>query len=106
MAKRSDPKPATVPFSATPAGQPPSVEEWANRSVWTDRMLDALCKGVRGGKWHTLHDKVYSRSNLMMASVTVLGNRGAAGVDHQTVEDFAGSQREEIDGLMEDLRTG
>jgi RNA-directed DNA polymerase len=69
-------------------------------------MLDALHKGVRGGKWHTLHDKVYDRSNLMMASESVLGNRGAAGIDHQTVEDFAGSRLEEIVSLMEDLRTG
>lgn len=105
-AKRSDPKPATVPFTATPAGPPPSVLEWANRAVWTERMLDALHKGVRGGKWHTLHDKVYGRTNLIMASASVLGNQGAAGVDHQTVEDFAGSQREEIDSLLEDLRTG
>jgi RNA-directed DNA polymerase len=69
-------------------------------------MLDALQNGVRGGKWHTLHDKVYDRSNLMMASESVLGNRGAAGIDHQTVEDFAGSRLEEIVSLMEDLRTG
>ena len=68
-------------------------------------MLDALRKGVRGGKWHTLHDKVYDRSNLIMASEAVLGNRGASGVDHQTVEDFADNHREEIDRLVEDLRT-
>ena len=42
MAKRPDQRPATVPFGATPAGQPPTVKEWANRHVWTDRMLDAL----------------------------------------------------------------
>jgi RNA-directed DNA polymerase len=105
-ASRADRKPATVPFGATPAGEPPAVKAWANRVVWTDRMLDALHKGVRGGKWHTLHDKVYNRSNLMVASVVVLGNRGAAGVDHQTVEDFATSYGEEIDRLGEDLRTG
>jgi RNA-directed DNA polymerase len=106
MAKRTDPKPATVPFVATPAGQPPSVKEWANRLVWTERMLDALHSGVRGGKWHTLHDKVYNRTNLTIASQMVLGNQGAAGVDHQTVEEFQEGQLEEIDRLMEDLRTG
>jgi len=74
--------------------------------VWTDRMLDALHEGVRGGKWHTLHDKVYSRSNLCAASHVVLENKGAAGVDHQTVEGFEDNRLEEIDGLMEDLRTG
>jgi len=106
MTKRMDPKPATVAFGATPAGQPPSVKEWANRYVWTERMLDALHKGVRGGKWHTLHDKVYNRTNLTIASQMVLGNQGAAGVDQQTVEQFQEGQLEEIDRLMEDLRTG
>jgi len=106
MAKQADPKPATVPFGATPAGQPPSVKEWANRVVWTERMLDALPSGVRGDKWHTLHDKVYNRTNLTIASQMVLGNQGAAGVDQQTVEQFQEGQLEEIDRLMEDLRTG
>ncbi len=106
MAKQADPKPATVPFGATPAGQPPSVKEWANRVVWTERMLDALHSGVRGGKWHTLHDKVYNRTNLTVASQMVLGNQGAAGVDQQTVEEFQEGQLGEIDSLVEDLRTG
>jgi RNA-directed DNA polymerase len=69
-------------------------------------MLDALHGGVRGGKWHTLHDKVYNRTNLMIASDMVLGNQGAAGVDHQTVEEFQERQLEEIDSLVDDLRTG
>ena len=61
---------------------------------------------MRGGKWHTLYDKVYNRTNLTFASLSVLGNQGAAGVDHQTVEKFHEHQLEEINGLMEDLRTG
>ena len=50
--------PTIVPFAATPAGEPPPVRAWANPSVWTDSMLTALEKGVRGGRWHTLIDKV------------------------------------------------
>jgi RNA-directed DNA polymerase len=107
MTKRTDPRPATVPFLATPAGQPPSVTEWANRHVWTDRMLDALLQsGVRGGKWHTLHDKVYKSLNLYSASLSVLGNEGAAGVDRQTVEQFQDRHLEELKRLEEELRTG
>lgn len=106
MTKRTDQRPATVPFRATPAGQPPSVTEWANRHVWTDRMLDALQIGVRGGKWHTLHDKVYNSLNLYSASLSVLGNQGAAGVDHQTVEQFQDCNLEELKRLEEELRTG
>jgi RNA-directed DNA polymerase len=106
MAKPTDLKPATVPFGATPAGQPPTLEEWVNRQVWTDRMLDALRNGVRGGKWHTLYDKVYNRTNLTLASYDVLENKGAAGVDHQTVGQFQERRLEELKALEEDLRTG
>jgi RNA-directed DNA polymerase len=111
MAKRTDQRPttvpweATVPFGATPAGQPPSIREWAHRVVWTDRMLTALEQGVRGGKWHTLIDKVYQPINLWAASMQVLGNQGAAGVDHQTVEDFREREFAEIERLAEELRT-
>jgi RNA-directed DNA polymerase len=105
MTKRTDQRPATVPFAATPAGQPPSVTEWANRVVWTDRMLAALAHGVRGGRWHTLSDKVYQPDNLWVASHIVLGNQGAAGVDGQTVQQFDDQLLEELQRLEEDLRT-
>ena len=99
MAKRGkrDYKPVTVPFSATPAGEPPSVEDWANPSVWTERMLNTLQQGVRGGKWHTLIDKVFSPKNLFTASRKVIGKGGAAGVDHQSVKDFEARSHEERD---------
>ena len=102
---KRDYEPVTVPFSATPAGEPPSVADWANPSVWTDRMLNTLNQGVRGGKWHTLIDKVLSPRNLFAASRKVIGKKGAAGVDHQTVEDFEEHHREELDRLHEALRT-
>jgi len=105
MTKRTDQRPAPVPFAATPAGQPPSVKDWANRVVWTDRMLDALEQGVRGGRWHTLSDKVYQPGNLLLASSHVLGNEGSAGVDGQTVQQFAEHHRKELQRLEEDLRT-
>jgi RNA-directed DNA polymerase len=104
MTKRADPAPAIVPFVATPAGQPPAVAEWANRLVWTDRMLAALQHGVHGGRWHTLSDKVYQPDNLLLASFRVLGNEGAAGVDGQTVKQFEEQHLEELQRLEEDLR--
>jgi RNA-directed DNA polymerase len=98
-------EPVTVPFVATPAGEPPSIRDWANPCVWTDRMLTTLEQGVRGGKWHTLIDKVFAPLNLFAASRNVIGNRGAAGVDHQTVDDFQRHQKRELDRLHETLRT-
>ena len=98
-------KPVKVPFAATPARQPPSVRDWANPSVWTERMLTTLERGVRGGRWHTLIDKVYSPRNLEAAVTSVIGHRGAAGVDHQTVEAFRARRAEESNRLHEALRT-
>jgi RNA-directed DNA polymerase len=105
MTKRTDQRLTTVPFGATPARELLSVEEWANRVVWTDRMLSALQSGVRGGKWHTLIDKVCSSLNLFTSSESVLGNEGAAGVDHQTVEQFRDRQMSEVRRLEEELRS-
>jgi RNA-directed DNA polymerase len=98
-------EPVTVPFAATPAGEPSGIRQWANPVVWTDRMLTTLEQGVRGGKWHTLIDKVFAPLNLYAASRNVIGNKGAAGVDHQTVDDFQRHQKRELDRLHETLRT-
>ena len=73
--------------------------------VWTERMLTTLEQGVRGGRWHTLIDKVYTPLNLFAASASVIGNQGAAGMDHQTVESFAANRVNELDRLHESLRT-
>ncbi len=61
---------------------------------------------VRGGKWHTLMDKVYSSLNLSCSAQKVLGKDGAAGVDRQTCSEFAEHEREELDRLQEELHDG
>jgi RNA-directed DNA polymerase len=104
MTARKETKSTTVPFAATPAEEPPSVRDWANRCVWTDRMLTTLENGVRGGRWHTLIDKVYMPLNLYNASESVAGNEGAAGVDHQSVQDFVAHRQEELKRLEDSLR--
>ncbi len=105
--KCGDQNRATVPFAATPAGETPGIAQWAHRAVWTDRMLATLLENkVRGGKWHTLIDKVFNELNLFCAARKVLGKKGAPGVDGQTVEDFAEHEREEIQRLHEELCTG
>jgi RNA-directed DNA polymerase len=67
-------------------------------------MLTTLEQGVRGGRWHTLIDKVYAPPNLFAASTSVIGNHGGAGVDHQTVAGFLAHRQEELDRLHEALR--
>jgi len=105
--KQRDYIPVTVPFAATPAGETPGIDQWAHRAVWTDRMLATLLDNrVRGGKWHTLFDKVFSELNLFCSARKVQSKKGAAGVDRQTVTDFAEQEREEIRRLHEQLRDG
>jgi RNA-directed DNA polymerase len=67
-------------------------------------MLTALETGVKGGRWHTLIDKVYAPLNLFASSASVMANGGAAGVDHQTVDGFLAHQQEELTRLEEALR--
>lgn len=38
--------------------------DWVERSIWTDRMLEALEAGVKGGVWFSLIDKVYRPQTL------------------------------------------
>jgi RNA-directed DNA polymerase len=44
-------------------------------------MLAALERGIKGGKWHSLIDKVYGEKTLAAAVQAVIRNAGAAGVD-------------------------
>jgi RNA-directed DNA polymerase len=105
--KQRENRPVTVPFAATPAGETLGIDQWAHRAVWTDRMVATLLEDkVRGGKWHTLIDKVFSELNLFCSACKVLGKKGAAGVDRQTVEDFAEHEREELHRLHQQLREG
>ena len=57
--------------------------------VWTERMLSALANGVKGGKWFSLMDKVFAPATLALAWTKVQANKGAAGVDGQSVKRFA-----------------
>ena len=87
-------QPAAVPplADASPrakqAGDIRARWAWVEPEVWTDRMLTALEKGVKGGKWFSLVDKVYALRTLERAFKDVKQNKGSSGVDHQTVENF------------------
>ena len=80
---------------------------WTEPSVWTKPMLATLqASSVRAGKWHSLMDKVYKRENLLSAYREVAANRGAAGVDHVTVEDFTANLAKNVGKLEQQLRDG
>src|SRR5271155_5869076 len=105
MEKATDQSPAGVP-QAKQAGSIHDRWSWVEPSVWTERMLTALQRGVKGGVWFSLIDKVYSAGNLAAAAAKVVAKHGAAGVDHVDVEAFSLHADENLKKLSEQLRQG
>jgi RNA-directed DNA polymerase len=79
---------------------------WAEASIWTDRMVSALVNGVKGDKWYSLIDKLIRPSTLATAWHKVARNKGAGGVDGQSVDRFAANAERYLQELHEELRTG
>jgi RNA-directed DNA polymerase len=84
----------------------PSEWAWVDRTIWTERMLAALGNGVKGNKWFSLIDKVYRPATLQTAWERVKSNRGAAGIDGQSIEAFAANAERYLDELAKDLEEG
>jgi len=80
--------------------------EWTEASVWTERMLDTLERGIKGGKWYSLMDKVWNRDNLQSALKQVVSNKGAAGVDGQRCQDYLRSSPQRLERLQQRLQQG
>jgi RNA-directed DNA polymerase len=55
-------------------------------------------------KVHSLIDKVYTRKNLRMAWEKVKANRGAGGIDGQTLKDFEEQLEQHLDRLHRELK--
>ena len=69
-ASRNEKGPAEVLQEAKQAGETRLGKwAWVERTVWTDRMLEALEQGVKGGVWFSLIDKVYRPETLDTASI-------------------------------------
>ena len=74
--------------------------------IWTEAMLAALQTGVKGGKWHSLIDKVYRLETLELGWAQVEKNAGAAGVDRMSVKRFAQGRDHYLAELAQALRDG
>lgn len=99
-------KPPTVPETAMQDGSIWLRWSWVERAAWTERMLTALERGVKGNVWFSLIDKVFSERNLNAAACHVVANEGAAGVDRVTVEQFGRDQVQNVQRLSNQLKDG
>ncbi len=108
MSGSTERRPTAVPCGAQQAGEG-HVDllrwAWAERCVWTARMLTALeTNNVKGGVWFRLIDKVYALGTLRAAFTRVRAKGGAAGVDHQTVRMFDQRLEVNLEKIAETLR--
>jgi RNA-directed DNA polymerase len=104
--QQTEEPPAAVAETPKQAGEVRMRWAWTEPLVWTERMLTALEEGVKGGKWFSLMDKIYAQRTLWAGFQQVAANGGAAGVDHQTVEDFERDLMKNLKRLSDQLRAG
>jgi RNA-directed DNA polymerase len=74
--------------------------------VWTEGMSAALERGVNGGKWYSLWDKVFAMNTLRQAWKQVAANKGAAGCDGLSVAFFAKDVEAHLRQLHRELVDG
>ena len=73
--------------------------------AWRPRRLRDWLNPTATRKVHSLVDKVYKRKNLAMAWAKVKANRGAGGVDGQTLATFGADSDQHLERLHEQLKT-
>ena len=98
-------KSMVVPTGAKQVEEIRGPWSWVEPSVWSERMLQTLVTGIKGGKWFSLNDKVWKKDNLEAAWEKSRKNNGSAGVDGQTIRQFNARWRREVDQLHEQLKT-
>lgn len=105
--RSSEDPPAAVPArSDKQAGESLWEDHKAEHGVWSEKMLRTLARGVKGGKWFSLSDKVYSERTLSLAWEKVKSNAGACGVDGITIARFDKDSQNRLLAVKEHLRNG
>lgn len=93
-----------VPEKAKQEREIPAQWAWVEPLVWTNKMLAALEKGVKGGKWFSLIDKVWHLPNLESAWKRVAANRGSAGIDNISIKHYQRHAEQRLNRTSELLK--
>lgn len=79
---------------------------WTEASVWTERMLATLERGIKGGKWYSLIDKVWLMENLDSAALKVAKGKSKKKADGKRCRHYAQSRHRRLPPLQEQLKGG
>jgi len=84
----------------------PARWEWTEAEVWTERMLATLERGIQGGKWYSLMDKVWKKENLQRAVQKVAAGKSPKKADGRKCRRYAEQSARRLPELQELIRTG
>ena len=80
--------------------------EWTEAAVWTERMLATLERGIQGGKWYSLYDKVWKMENLQRAVGQVTQGKSPKKADGRKCRRYAEQSARRLPQLQQMLKEG
>jgi RNA-directed DNA polymerase len=84
----------------------PPEWEWTEAGVWTERMLATLERGITGGKWYSLDDKVWKMENLQRAVEKVAAGKSPKKTDGRKCRRYAEQSAQRLPQLQRMLKEG
>jgi len=79
---------------------------WTEAEVWTERMLATLERGITGGKWYSLMDKVWRMANLQRAVEKVVRGKSDKKADGRRCRRYAAQSAQRLPPLQAKLQSG
>src|SRR5947207_1454156 len=79
---------------------------WTEAEVWNERMLANLERGITGGKWYSLMDKVWKMVNLKRAVQKVARGKSRKKADGRKCRRYAEESAQRLAGLQAQLQSG
>jgi RNA-directed DNA polymerase len=80
--------------------------EWTEAAVWTERMLATLARGIQGGKWYSLYDKVWKMENLQRAVAQITQGKSPKKADGRRCRRYAEQSARRLPQLQQMLKEG
>ncbi|HRY46793.1 MAG TPA: group II intron reverse transcriptase/maturase [Candidatus Paceibacterota bacterium] len=79
---------------------------WTEAGVWPERMLATLERGIEGGKWYSLYDKVWKMQNLERAVEKVTAGKSPKKADGRKCRRYAQHSPQRLPELQAMLKEG
>jgi RNA-directed DNA polymerase len=79
---------------------------WTEAVVWTERMVATLERGIKGGKWYSLMDKVWKMANLKRAVEKVAEGKSRQKADGRKCRCYAEQSGQRLPPLQAKIQSG